>query len=118
MAPDKLYRYEAVRYSIVLHAETETYGISSPKLVLSEYNVVAETPKGYWLSFLFGSKDKWTSKTARKRFAYPTKEEALSSYIARKKAYIRHSERNLREAKADLALVCEDAGNQVMERLR
>jgi hypothetical protein len=52
------------------------------KVRLSEYYVTKETPKGYHIfSFPFRT---WVSKTAKKRFAYPTKEEALMSFKLRK----------------------------------
>jgi hypothetical protein len=47
----------------------------------STYCLIKETPKGHWIQYgtrnnLKGPK-KWVSKTSKKRFAYPTKEEAL-----------------------------------------
>ena len=101
----KLYRYDSKRYSIVIDADREIYGTSFPKLELNEYDVSCETPKGFWISYFSGgSKDKWISKSARKRFAYPTKNEALDAYIKRKTSYVRHSERKLAEAKEDLKI--------------
>ena len=52
-----------------------------------EYQLVKETPKGYWITHrswrLQMISPKWISKTSRKRFAYPTKQEALTNYIKR-----------------------------------
>ena len=53
-------------------------------LVLRVFNLVKETQCGYWIEIELG-KNKWVSKTSVKRFAYPTKREALNSFIARKK---------------------------------
>ena len=84
----KFYRYETVQYaSMDVDGEYCSSPYPNPKLELSIYNMLAETPKGYWIGY--GKIDglhnrfKWVSKTARKRFAYPTKEEALHNFIKR-----------------------------------
>jgi len=102
----KLYRYESKRYSMIVDAEMEIYSTSAARLVLDEYEVTSETPKGYWVSYCFpNAKDKWVSKTAKKRFAYPIKEDALKQYKIRKEAYVRHSLARLKRAEEDLGLV-------------
>jgi hypothetical protein len=67
------------------------YGYDDVKLELEEFLLVRETPKGYWIAPIwFGGfghypdEERWVSKTARKRHAYPTKKEALESFLARK----------------------------------
>ena len=47
--------------------------------------------------------EKFVLKNARKRFAYPTKELALNSYIIRKRHQIVHAARCHDNAKANLA---------------
>ena len=94
--PEKLYRYESYHNS----------GYSPATLKLEWYWVTAETPKGYWISYWSTKcKDKWVSKTARKRYAHPTEEEALKAYKYRKRAYVKHARANLRRALEDLNLV-------------
>lgn len=88
--PEKLYRY---------HDFATTNGVGVQE---SEFPVTKETPCGYWIDW-WGTK-KWVSKTARKRFAYPTKEEAETSFIARKRCQIKILEGQLRQAKAALAI--------------
>lgn len=95
------YRYEVRRYSVVIDAEREEYGVSSPKLELLTFDVIRETPKGYWIDTYFGD-TRWVSKTSRKRFAYPSKEEALEGFINRKKAHLKHCQSRLDRAKSDL----------------
>ena len=60
--------------------------------------LVRETKCGYWISYSrhyreedeekwfrqWAERKRWISKTTRKRFAYPTKEEALFNYLMRK----------------------------------
>jgi hypothetical protein len=52
-------------------------------LYIKRYKVLRYTPKGCWISDL--GIDRWVSLSSRKRFAYPTKEEAVKSYTLRKK---------------------------------
>lgn len=66
-APDTFYRYEDSTYSGVR---------------MVEFNLIKETPEGYWI--MDGFDKRWVSKTGKKRYAYPTQAEALTSYIARK----------------------------------
>jgi len=63
-----------------------------------EFRVTAATPKGVWISHprVFYSEDlkkeyakwKWVSNTSRKRYAYPTKKEAMNSLLMRKYRHI------------------------------
>jgi len=68
------------------------------EVYLIKFELLKETPKGYWIKEDFGFK-KWVSKTAKKRFAYPTKKEALINLIKRKERQIRILESRLNEAK-------------------
>lgn len=87
--PIQFYRYEAIEYGDMLNDDKSKMLIPSVKLVLQTYKLTKETPKGYWINygFTYGEHlrihSRWVSKTARKRFAYPTKQEALDNYIAR-----------------------------------
>lgn len=69
----KFYRYEWVNYS--------SY---SMELRLMEYDLIKETPKGYWIGEKgFKGGYRWVSKTGKKRYAYPTADAALINYIKR-----------------------------------
>ena len=73
-----------------MDGEYERSRFPSPTLICDEYDLFKETPKGYWIGYghfgkLHSSWTKWVSKTARKRYAYPTKEEALVNFKARTK---------------------------------
>lgn len=75
----QFYRYEE---------QAEEDSLSPPKLHCYEYSVEKETHCGYWIMPQVGFyriKRRWVSKTARKRYAYPSKAEALSALIARKR---------------------------------
>lgn len=87
--PQKFYRYEAVEYaSMGVDGDYERSGIPNPKIELRTYNLWKETPKGYWIGYGFlytGSKryGKWVPKEGKKRYAYPTKQEAMTNFIKR-----------------------------------
>jgi hypothetical protein len=105
----KFYRYEDVQY---------TDGPRIHELVLY---LVRETPCGYWISprrhyneadedkwfFYYGDRKRWVSKTTRKRYAYPTKAEAMANFKARKRRQIDILEYRLNRAKKALQSVCE-----------
>ena len=92
----KFYRYEAVQYaSMGTDGEYVSPKIPNPKVELRTYNLLKETAKGYWIGYgslgheKLKSQGKWVSKTATKRFAYPTKKEALYNFIKRNERRIK-----------------------------
>ena len=52
-------------------------------IILVKFYLIKKTPKGYWISSEF-QKKRWINKTAKKRYAYPTKKKALNNFIKRK----------------------------------
>lgn len=76
---------------------------------LFTFTAIKETPAGYWIKdkdndtnyFDLGLlyKPKWVPKHSRKRFAYPTKEEAMTSFIKRKAKQIKILSEQLYQAK-------------------
>jgi len=73
---------------------------SCVKVGAQEFNVISETEKGYWI--VVAGKKKWTSKTSKRRFAYPTKQEALENFIQRTKRNIAINYYNIDFAKLAL----------------
>lgn len=69
-----LYRYEG---------EQDYWVLDSYKIVLKTHQILKETPKGYWIRDRVYWK-RWVSKDGRKRYAYPTKAEALNNFKLRK----------------------------------
>lgn len=67
------------------------YYNNSSYIYLKEHKVIKETPCGYWIeeddNWTLNDK-KWVSKTSKKRFAYPSLEEAANNFILRKKRQI------------------------------
>lgn len=74
---ETFYRYEDYR---------TTYGT---ELRLLEFKMVKETPRGYWIrqcfgEYICGDMKRWIRKESHKKYACPTKEQALKSFKARK----------------------------------
>ncbi len=105
----KFYRYEAVQYaSLDMNGEFYSSSIPNPQLNLIELNLFKETAKGYWIGYGNSSGLKsgarWVSKTSKKRYAYPTKKEAIENYIMRFKKRIKILEYQLWYCKISLSL--------------
>jgi len=100
----KFYRYIAEQ-NVTIILFKDFYNI---ELRLLEYNLFKETPKGYWIkhkSDLWLDHDwkKWIPKTSKKRFAYPTKKEALVNYMRRTESRISHLEHQIGVSKEGYA---------------
>lgn len=79
------YRYDDFRYAPPLNEYEEPVGPGRAAVRLHKFKVLKETPKGVWIRYHGDFSDKrFVLSTARKRFACPTKEEALESFLARK----------------------------------
>ena len=98
MIPEYLYRYEDHEYANI--------GV---RVEMRKFRVIKETPCGYWVK-LFESFDdtKWVSKTAKKRFAYPTMSQALTSFKARKRRQIEILQAQIDRARSALGHVDPD----------
>ena len=72
------------------------------KLIPQTFELIKETKCGYWIGYEWDKK--WVSKTARKRFAYPTIEEAKESYLQRKYRQVAILEVKLKKAKTCLEM--------------
>lgn len=84
----KLYRYSEMHH--------EGYS----RLICSEYYIVKTTSKGVWID-----SDRWVSTIGtKKRFAYPTKKEALFAYIKRKQRQIKILKNQLTSAQGAFVL--------------
>lgn len=89
------YRYVDIQYAGYdpwAEFEQPPSTLNDLKVELREYEVLKETPKGVWLYASRGYGFRSTTfvrQEARKRFAAPTKDEALRDFIARKQAQVR-----------------------------
>ena len=89
--PVQFFRYEWVEYAE--HDYDYEYcapSFPNPKLELRTYDLIKETEKGYWIGYKqFSTWKKWIPKKSKKRYAYPTKEEAMINFIKRTKSRIK-----------------------------
>jgi len=109
--PEIWYRYIDVAYSTGYDEYTDRSTGSIIEVELREYEVLRRTPKGAWInaspfrsttSVRGIADEKFVLLSARKRFAHPTKDEAMTSFIARKRAQIRIYEARVKRAKEAL----------------
>lgn len=96
----KFYRYSSIRDE------------NGPKLLLEIFELIKETPCGYWIKdrpsvFVFDERKRWVSKTAKKRYAYPTKMEAMISFKMRRLRQIAILKSRLLDAEWELDLIKE-----------
>lgn len=94
----EFYRYEALETS---------NNFPNPEITLIVFDFVKETPKGYWIirrgwGNYLGEFKKWIPKESKKRYAYPTKKEAMTNYTKRTKYRIALLERQLQFCKMAL----------------
>jgi hypothetical protein len=102
------YRYEDVKYAAPLDEFDEPMGEGDLHLHLRAYRIDKHTPCGVWAA------GRWISRDARKRFACPTRMEALESYIARKtgQARILRAKLNKAESLLNLAIGLKEEANK------
>ena len=98
------------RYYSYQHASKDIDGeycrptFIDPKIRCMEFLVISETEKGYWISesgFEYGKR--WVSKTSRKKYAYPTKEQAWENFLKRTERRITILSYQLEFSKASLS---------------
>lgn len=93
--PTYYYRYDGVHIR------------NNSSIYLSSFEVVGTTPKGIYINTFDHSK-KLILNDWVKKYAYPTKEEALSAFIKRKKREIAILESRLHFAKNYLKIATSD----------
>lgn len=102
------YRYEAVQYAEHdIDGELVSPRFPNPTIELRKYDMIKQTAKGYWIgdkSFPLLAR-KWVSTTSKKKFAYPTKDEALLNFIKRTEKRITILEHQIEFSKAILGLL-------------
>lgn len=99
---DTWYRYEDRRYGSV--NEFDEVDHVYVKLQMTDFKVTKVTPKGVWVSAGGMCTPRFVLLTANKRYAAPSKEEALASLLARKARQMRILETQLGHAKSAVTL--------------
>lgn len=86
----KWYRYEESWTSQKNGINPEWLPEHEKGVHLHEFQVLKETPRCMWIVAYNKAGKRLVSKTAVKRYAYPTKEEALDNFVHRKKSHLAH----------------------------
>lgn len=123
-----MYRYEEWKYSHGVDEFGNPYPGFELKVELYQYPIVKTTSRGFWIykGVFFPPQDfelycsdfkgrlrkdcRFVLLDSRKKFACRTKEEALDSFRARKRAQIKILERRLKEAEIALNLCATEDG--------
>lgn len=77
------------------------------RVLLEEFQVLRQTQKGVWIALYPGHTGKFVLRDATKRYACPTKEEALTSFIARKTKQLRIMRACIRDVECAVKLAKE-----------
>ncbi len=95
--------YKAYRYKdTVFSTGDEEYGYRTHlNVTLIEFNVVKETPKGFWVEDIIGRR-RFVNLHSQKKYACLSKSDAIESFIRRKQAQIRILKTQLRHAEEAL----------------
>ena len=98
------YRYSDVQYASSID-EYES-GTSRLEVILEEFPIIKETPKGFWIEYyLNDSNKKFIRNDARKQFAHRDTKSAKQSFIFRKHAQIRILSKQLGRAEKALNMM-------------
>lgn len=93
----------------VLYRYIDTTTSRGYGFMLQRYHILRETPCGYWFVHLYEKtfstehkelSKRWVSKSSRRRFCYPTKEEAWQSYRARKWHHLARLDEQIKNIRA------------------
>ena len=110
---DKYYRYVDYResdYFRFFDDYQDHPGTSHVCVRCDEFKVVRRTKKGVWIMLGYGFAHqglRFILSGTRKKFAAPTKKEAMESFVARKKAQLRIYEARANQARESLKLASE-----------
>lgn len=112
-APEYWYRYRDQRRAYCVDPDGDVWG-SSLEVEILRFKVVKHTPKGVWLTpdlgqaFKIGP-DRFVRNDSHKKFACPTLELALESYVQRKIKQSRIHDARARDARDAMFMAMEEA---------
>lgn len=102
------YRFEDVHYSLGVDQWDDPLPGYTLRVVLRTYKIIKHTPKGIRIDIYGGTK--FINLDSRKKWACLTKEEALESYIFRKKRQARILSAQLESTQKALEITLESTG--------
>lgn len=102
-----LYRYREMQMDEI-HSDDVRAATKSMRLYRDSFPVIKHTKCGCWIDLGYERK-KFINLDARKKWAHPSLEEAMKSFVARKKQQIVILRHQLLKAEAAVYLKAEDA---------
>lgn len=112
--PQIFYRYEYSAYPDITNLSYDT------SIYLTTYKLVKETPAGYWIGFEHSkNKHKWVAKVGKKKYAYPTKEEAFINLKLRTKRRLSILKSQLKQCESAIRAIekHEDNSESITEQI-
>jgi hypothetical protein len=83
------------------------------RMYLERFRIVRTTPCGFWINIGYAAERlKWVSNSAKKRFAYPSMDEALTSFRMRKRRQVAILRYRLADAQQALQTALDLAGGE------
>lgn len=108
---DTFYRYTGIDDAVVFYDKADFVAW------IKTLRVTKTTQCGCWIEDDYGTR-KFVLNDAVKKYAYPSKREALESFQARRRMWVKILTRNLQRATCELAAVdAIRAGSKVIEEL-
>lgn len=105
---DCWYRYDDIQYAPPLDEFDMPIGRGRLELRLTTFRVVRLTPTGAWLTPHPIVSPRFARRDARKRYACPTKQEALESFFARKRRQKSIYEARIRQVEEAMVLAARE----------
>ena len=101
---------------VLYRAEPLMYTNRMLEIFYEEYTILKHTPKGVWIEHpQYGhTKGKFVLLSGKKRFAYPTKEEALKSLYYRKKRQLIYLKNQVEVAETVINMIDNNTFSEYM----
>lgn len=94
------------RYEYTTRQRISGYPVYDAHIRLETFHLIKETPAGYWIGFkLSNNKFKWVAKVGKKKYAYPTKEEAFTNLKLRTKRRLKILTSQLKQCESAVAAI-------------
>ena len=104
--PQIFYRYEYTTRQTI-----SGYPIYDAHIRLETFDLVRETPAGYWIgSKGYNYEHKWVAKVGKKKYAYPTQEEAFTNLKLRTKRRFKILNSQLKQCESVIAAIEKHEG--------
>lgn len=115
LATVRFFRYESMQWAPPVDERGNPDGAGSIEVIEHVFRVTRKTPKGVWIENLesdFFHFRRFVRNEGKKRFAYPTREEAREGFRRRKARQISILKKQLQAAEVARELIDQPEGDQ------